>query len=97
MAQGFGASRMMRKKSISQISTSGLLPDGYSAIERKFAEQQKESGGEKSDTEYFFEIPLQTARSIVGFKHDEAAPEDGSFKVFKGTTYKRTKPWWKPW
>ena len=94
------------QKNISHISTSGLLPDGYSAIERKFAEQQKQSGGKTSGTDYIFEIPLQMARSIVGFKHDEAGPEDESFKVFKGGTSlpltdpiadQRTKPWWKLW
>jgi hypothetical protein len=94
------------QKSTSHLSTSGLLPDGYAAIEQEFAGQQKHSGGEKSDTNYFFEIPLQMARSIVGFKHDEAGLEDRSFKVFKEgkaspfagpIADQRTKPWWKLW
>ncbi len=94
------------QKSISHISTSGLLPGGYPAIDRRFAEKQKESGGEKSDTDYFFEIPLQMAKSIVGFKHDEAGLEDGGFIVFKVNTSstfadriadQRTKQWWKLW
>ena len=94
------------QRNISHISTSGLLPDGYSAIERKFTEQQKQSDGKTSGTDYIFEIPLQMARSIVGFKHDEAGPENESFKIFKGgtslalkdpNTDQRAKPWWKLW
>jgi hypothetical protein len=94
------------QKSISHISSSGFLPDGYAAIERKFADEQKKSGGEQSDTDYFFEIPLQMAESIVGFKHDQPGPDSGTFMVFKGGTFsptadrssdQKTKPWWKLW
>jgi len=80
------------QKSITHIKTSGLLPDGYASVEKEFAERQKESGGEKSDTDYFIEIPLQVARNIVGFKHDEAESQDSNFRVFK-----EAKPWWKVW
>lgn len=94
------------QQSIDHINTSGLLPDVYSAIEREFAEQQEQAGGKKADTDYFFDIPLQTAKSIVGFKHDEAGLEDESFEVFKGdATLPRADPisnqgkeaWWKLW
>jgi hypothetical protein len=73
------------QKSMCHIRPSGLLPDGYSAIETEFTEKQKQAGGEGSDTDYFFEIPLQTARSVAGFKHDESGPEDAGFMVFKHT------------
>jgi len=94
------------QQSIDHISTSGLLPDDYPAIEREFAEQQKQAGGKKADTDYFFDIPLQTAKSIVGFKHDEAGLEDESFEVFKGNeaspladpiSNQGKRPWWKLW
>lgn len=80
------------QQSIDHISASGLLPDDYAAIEREAAEQQKQAGGKKADTDYFFEIPLQTAKRFVGFKHDEVCLEDESFEVFEGDA-----PWWKPW
>jgi len=94
------------QQSIDHISTSGLLPDDYPTIEREFAEQQKQAGGKKADTDYFFDIPLQTAKSIVGFKHDEAELEDESFEVFKGNeasphtdpiSNQGKRPWWKLW
>jgi hypothetical protein len=92
--------------SMSHISTSGLVPDGYSGIEREFVEKQRQAGGENSDTDYFFEIPLQTAKLIVGFKHDEVGPDDMDFMVFttKGSSMstgsnaaQKAKSSWKPW
>jgi len=71
------------QKNRCHLSTSGSLPEGFSKIKETFAEQQKQSGGVNSDTDYFFEIPLQTAKRIVGFKHDEVGHEDESFQVFK--------------
>lgn len=90
------------QQSIDHISTSGLLPDGYSVIEREFSEQQEQAGGKKADTDYFFEIPLQAAKALVDFKHDEAELEDESFEVFKSgapsfaaETNQVKRPWWK--
>jgi hypothetical protein len=91
------------QKGTCHISTAGLLPDGYSAIETEFTEKQKQAGGEDSDTDYSFEIPLFTARNIVGFKHDESGPEDAGFMVFKNSlpeaaavaTDREKRPWWK--
>lgn len=94
------------QKSIDHISSSGPLPDDYSAIEREFSGEQKKAGGKKADTDYFFEIPLQTAKSIIGFKHDESSPEDDGFEVFNGPTrsspanrnsVQGQRPWWKLW
>nr|NJM01068.1 hypothetical protein [Desulfobacula sp.] len=87
------------QESIDHLRTSGVLPDSYTAIQRQCAEEQEQAGGKNADADYFFDIPLQTAKSIVGFKHDDDdGLEDDGFEVFK--TYassSRTKPWWKVW
>lgn len=80
------------------ISVMGPMPDKYAAIAEEFSEKQKQSGGENSDTDYFFEIPLQTAKSIVGFKHDETEQEFGYFQIFRGGSASSfAKPRWKFW
>jgi hypothetical protein len=91
---------------LDNISHSGILPDGYSAIERKWSAEQKQAGGKKADTDYYFEIPLQIAKSIVGFKHDEPSPDDDNFQILtkmndsspagRGVD-RNSKPWWKLW
>jgi hypothetical protein len=96
------------QQGIDHIGTSGLLPDGYAAIEREFAAQQEQAGGRQADTDYFFEIPLQAAKAIVGFKHDEAGIDDEGFEVFKRASpssaadtnhgkHHGKRPWWKVW
>jgi hypothetical protein len=85
------------QESIDHINASGALPDVYAAIKSSLSKKQEEAGGKKADTDYFFDIPLQTAKSIVGFKHDEdSGLEDGSFEVFEGPAGS-SKPWWNFW
>jgi hypothetical protein len=85
------------QESIDHISTSGALPDGYADIKNSLSGEQDEAGGKESDTDYFFDIPLQTAKSIVGFKHDEdSGLEDDSFDVFEGAP-DSPRPWWRFW
>ena len=95
------------QKSIEHIAASGSLPADYSAIEQEHAEEKKQAGGPGADVDYFFEIPLHTAKNIVGFKHDEVDPaiEDESFMVFEFKAAQSRerlekqgkKPWWKLW
>jgi hypothetical protein len=92
---------------MSHIGKSGLLPDAYPAIEERFSEELSQSGGEKSDTDYIFEIPMQTAKTIVGFKYDELGSDDEDFSVFEAQTSsppasgpvpaQGTKSRWKLW
>jgi len=70
------------------LSESGSLPGGYAAIKDEFIGKQTSSGGEESDTDYIFDIPLRAARSIAGFKHDEPGPEEDGFTVFKLEAHK---------
>ena len=85
------------QESIDHINARGALPDMYISIKDSLSKQQKEAGGKGADTDFFFDIPLQTAKSIVGFKHDEdSGLEDDSFEVLEGPKGS-SKPWWKFW
>jgi hypothetical protein len=46
-------------------------------------DQQVAEGGEAAGVDYLFEIPLEVAKSLVGFKHDESCPHliGGRFEV----------------
>src|SRR5262249_47772900 len=56
------------------LSTEGDLPESFPPIKTEMEEAQRAAGGDDADVDYFFEIPLKVAHSIVGFKHDEACP-----------------------
>ena len=83
------------QKSIDDLATSGTLPSTAAAIEKEFAAKQTED----EEVDYFFEIPLQVAKGIVGFKHDEAAPGIVKFTMLRNvgpnTPRREKKPWWK--
>ena len=85
------------QESIDHIKESGVLPEGYSDIKNALSKKQEDAGGTEADTDYFFDIPLATAKRIVGFKHDEdSGVEDSSFEIFEGPGAS-AKPWWKFW
>ena len=92
------------QQGIDHLSASGAVPEIFFATRAECAGQQEQAGGRKADTDYFFEIPLQTANAIVGFKHDESELEDESFELFKEGTFPTPAapgadqgkgPWWK--
>jgi hypothetical protein len=92
------------QKSIDHLAASGHLPADYDSIEQEHVEEQRQAGGKDADVDYFFEIPLHTAKNLVGFKHDEADLEDESFEVFEFSTTQSAliakqgmKPWWTLW
>jgi len=55
------------------LEFSGELPNDFQLARSEMEAAQKEAGGDKADVDYIFEIPLQVAKSITGFKHDEVS------------------------
>jgi hypothetical protein len=43
----------------------------YTTIRAEMEHAQASAGGDDANVDYIFEIPLRTAQSLVGFKHDE--------------------------
>ena len=73
------------------LSTDGALPESFPSIRSEMEEAQRAEGGDESEVDYFFEIPLKIAQSIAGFKHDEACPHmsEGQFVVLSRPVTKR--------
>jgi hypothetical protein len=86
---------------ILHLAESGALPEQFSSIRNEYFASQAAKGGARSDTDYIFEIPLQTAKSVVGFKHDGSGVGDESFFVFSTEAApiegQPEKPRWKFW
>jgi len=71
------------------LDLDGTMPESFNAIKEKMKKTQMAEGG----ADYFFEIPLCVAESIVGFKHDVVCkhmPED-VFYVMKRTAPSASK------
>ncbi len=87
------------EKSARHLECSGELPATYAvALGEAESEQDAEDAGAK-EVDFYFEIPLQVARSIVGFKHDEENPgiDYESFTVIERTGSVGQSHWWKFW
>lgn len=84
------------------LSADGRLPAHYEAIKDDFVAQQNAEGGEDADVDFIFDIPLQVARKICGYKHDEGSspwvpPGPVAFNQRGASKSPSAKPWWKFW
>jgi hypothetical protein len=52
------------------LSTRGALPAEFAPIRRRLAAKQDESGGARSDVDYTFDVPVELARELTGYRHD---------------------------
>ena len=76
------------------LATTGLPPDAYDTIKAELVAAQHAEGGEDADVDMIFDIPLQVARSLCGYKHDEP-PEWQELPVAFKTGTPGKKSWWK--
>jgi hypothetical protein len=53
------------------LEVDGEPPEIYPAIRKEMEDLQLAEGGDEAGVDYLFEIPLEVAKSLVGFKHDE--------------------------
>ncbi len=82
------------------LKTSGVLPPDFQAMAEAQAEQQAADGGAKADVDHYFDIPLNAAKSILGFKHDEEVPgvDCEKFELLRDSGSRDGgKPWWRFW
>src|SRR5262245_45587635 len=86
------------QRSIRHLTTSGTLPAAYADALRNAQEAQDAESADEAEVDYFFEVPLQLARDIAGFKHDEDVPDVKyeAFQVYDSPGGNRRK-WWRVW
>jgi hypothetical protein len=53
------------------LDIDGNPPESLTTIRKEMEALQLAEGGDKAGVDYLFEIPLEVAKSLVGFKHDE--------------------------
>jgi hypothetical protein len=72
------------------LATFGDLPSRFTEIRDRLTHEQSEKG----DADYIFDIPVEVACALTGYRHDVYgdAPDDQPFEVLR-----ETKPWWAFW
>ena len=84
------------------LSAEGELPAPYDAIKEDYISQQNAEGGEDANVDFIFDIPLQVAKQICGYKHDDGSPPwvppgPVAFTQLGASSAATAKPWWKVW
>ncbi len=86
------------------LSVLGTTPDTLEEIRTVNMDRQKADKPDPHSTDFVFEIPMELARRITGFRYDDNTPDvtDEDFRVLKATTHvaaaaSENKPWWKVW
>jgi hypothetical protein len=87
------------QQSIRHLATSGTLPVVYAEALRKAQEAQDAEDDNEAEVDFFFEVPLQLARDLAGFKHDEEIPDVKyeSFQVYDSASDNLRRKWWQVW
>lgn len=57
-------------KGIRDLKFSGELPPEFPNIQARLTAEQETHGGDRADVDYFFDIPVETARSLCPYRHD---------------------------
>jgi len=68
------------QQGISHLETTGELPDCFESLRDSLFAEQAQGDQENPEVDYIFDIPLQVAKTLTGYHHDETdfeADEDG--------------------
>ena len=84
---------------LEHLETEGELPSQFETIRAGFAKQQLDAVS-NANVDYYFSIPLELARSLTGYLHDEDMAGIGAepYEVLEkggATDHAASKPWWK--
>jgi hypothetical protein len=88
---------------IMDLAVKGSLPETFGDLRARYLARQAAAGGDNSSVDHVADIPLELARSITGFKHDEINPgiDDTGFRALRiqphGALAQAMKPRWKFW
>jgi hypothetical protein len=80
---------------IENLKIKGELPASFPAIRERLFSEQAAAGGKKAGVDYIFNIPVELAHTVTGFRHDEDIPglPKDAFEVLVTTS---ATPEWRP-
>jgi hypothetical protein len=85
------------EKGLTHVHAEGNLPSVFAEIRTRLVEEQEAEGGDKADVDHVFDVPVEVAKSLTGYRYDEVAKSltgydqdtpalpDNSFEVLEST------------
>lgn len=81
-----------RGESLYHLETSGNPPTQLARILADAKAAQAAAGGEEADVDMIFDVPVDLAKSICGFKHNDDPPEGAAFEQLRRAKASAGKP-----
>lgn len=63
---------------IEHLETEGELPAAYASIRDRLRSQQQKAGGSTADVDYIFDVPVELAQTLTGYRHGADIPGTGA-------------------
>jgi len=79
------------------LTESGDVPPSFEPIRASALEEQEREGGEDSEVDFIFDVPLLVAKELTGFKLDETPDCLAAPHILAFTDEAPRRPWWKFW
>lgn len=68
-------------KNVRDLHAAGDLPTSFEGVRQEAFSKQDEEDAERSGVDVVFDIPLDLAAELTGFRHDEGAPDRLFFEL----------------
>ena len=59
------------EKSVFRLDVTGEPPAAFLSIKEKLIQTQEDEGGEKADVDHLHDAPLELAKAVCGYRHDD--------------------------
>jgi len=87
------------KKGVYDLVVEGEPPPSFAAVRDRLFAEQSAAGGAKAEVDHIFDIPVELAYSLAGYRPDliiESIRKDG-LEVLVSTKPPEPLSWWKKW
>ena len=76
------------QRDMEHLQTEGELPAVFTSIRDRLRSEQQKAGGRKADVDYIFDVPVELAQTLTGYRHDADIPGAGTdpFEVLAETS-----------
>ena len=86
------------RRGIEHLDVKGQTPTSFAAIRDRLFAEQSAAGGKKARVDCIFDIPVELAHSLTGYRHDHDIPgmPKDAFEVLASTsTTLERRSWWR--
>jgi hypothetical protein len=76
------------QRDMEHLESQGDLPAAFAPIRDQCQTRQQAAGGRKAEVDYIFDVPVELAQTLVGYRHDAAIPGlgDTPFEILTPTS-----------